>query len=154
LLVTAVRRAGRRAIIQRGWSGLTTSLAGEDVHFIDYVPYGRLFPDAACVVHHGGAGTTAATLRAGVPSVFVPHLHDQPIWAQLLYSIGCTAGIVPYDKLTVDRLSAAIARTVTSPRCHRAAQAVSQKIEAEHGNATAVEHIETLGRTAKAGFTP
>ena len=143
LMVTAVRRAGRRAILQHGWSRLADSLVAEDVYIIDFVPYGRLFPLTACIVHHGGAGTTASALRAGVPSVVAPHFHDQPIWAHLARSLGCAGGVVPGDRLTAENLSESIVQTLASPRLRQTAAAVGQKIEAERGNEAAVALIES-----------
>lgn len=70
IAVRALRRAGLRGILQAGSAGLAAD--GEDVLTIGDVPHALLFPRLAAVVHHGGAGTSAAALRAGVPAVTVP----------------------------------------------------------------------------------
>ena len=67
----------------RGWSGLAAGGMPEGVYAAGFLPHAWLLPRAACVVHHGGAQSSAAVFRAGVPAVVVPHVRDQPIWAEL-----------------------------------------------------------------------
>jgi sterol 3beta-glucosyltransferase len=73
-----------------------------------FIAHGWLFRQAACVVHHGAAGTTAAALRAGVPSVIVPHALDQPLWAELMRGCGAAQAVIPFKQLNAERLAAAI----------------------------------------------
>src|SRR5262245_44404582 len=80
-ILEAVRRAGVRALIHRGWAGLSSEQVPQGVLFIGPEPHGKLFPRCAAVVHHGGAGTTHAAARAGVPQLLMPHLLDQFYWA-------------------------------------------------------------------------
>lgn len=77
-------------MIQRGWGGLEA--AGDDVPTIGEVPHSVLFPGMAAVVHHCGAGTTAAGLRAGVPAVPVPIQFDEGCWAHRLVALGVAPG--------------------------------------------------------------
>ena len=79
ILMDAVRKTNQRAIIQAGWGQLGTEDALPDIFCTEYVPHQWLFPQGCCVVHHGGAGTTASVCRAKVPSVVVAHHADQPI---------------------------------------------------------------------------
>jgi sterol 3beta-glucosyltransferase len=145
LLVTAIRRVGCRAIIQRGWSGLAQQPnLPSHIHMTGYVPHAWLFARAACVVHHGGAGTAAATLRAGVPAICVPHFFDQFSFSDAARSLGCVSAVIPYAKLTVERLCVAIAETLTNPRYRRAAETMSQRIGAEQGVETARTLIERM----------
>ena len=99
----ALRRLDHRVIVQRGWADLTVD--GTDVLAIDDVPHAWLFPKMAAVVHHAGAGTTAAGLRAGVPSVPVPFAHDQPFWARRVFELGVGPAPIPLRNLTEDRLA-------------------------------------------------
>ncbi|MGQ7754229.1 glycosyltransferase [Streptomyces sp. WC2508] len=86
LVAAAVTRAGVRAVVQAGWAGL--SAVSDDVLAIGDLPHDWLCPRTAAVVHHAGAGTTAAGLRAGVPAVPVPVMADQPFWAARLHRFG------------------------------------------------------------------
>ncbi|MFG1610796.1 glycosyltransferase [Actinoplanes sp. NPDC049265] len=85
----AVHKAGVRAVVQAGWADL--NLSGDDILTIGEAPHDWLFPRMAAVVHHAGAGTTAAALRAGVPAVPVPVLADQPFWAARVHALGRVA---------------------------------------------------------------
>jgi sterol 3beta-glucosyltransferase len=145
LVLAAIERVGCRAILQRGWSGLLPERLPPSVHLTDYVPFGWLFPRVACVVQHGGAGTMAETLRAGVPAVFVPHLNvDQPLWASLARSLGCAGPAVPYHQITAKRLASAIAATLADERLKQSAAHLGQLIRSEGGVRTARERIEAL----------
>lgn len=88
-ILDAVRRAGKRAIILTGWAGLGANDVPDDVYMLKYAPHSWLFPQMAAVVHHGGSGTTASGMRAGVPSVVVPHTGDQGFWGRRVNRIGC-----------------------------------------------------------------
>lgn len=84
ILAEATAAAGVRAVVQRGWAGLEP--VGDHVLVVDDVPHALLFPRCAAVIHHCGAGTTAATLHAGAPSIPAPGIMDQPFWARRLHS--------------------------------------------------------------------
>lgn len=150
LVMETVRRVGCRAIIQKGWSGLAATDLPPEVLVIDYAPHAWLFPRAACVVHHGGAGTAAAVFRAGIPSIFLPHNADQPLWAETAYQLGCAGPVIPYPKATVDGLSQALTTVLNTPRYREAAAALGQQIRAEHGVKKARQLIE--GLVAKVGL--
>lgn len=146
LLAEAVHLAGVRAVIQTGWSGLGLEAPPERVRFAPFVPHAWLFPRAACVVHAGGAGTTAAAFRAGVPSVFVPHWLDQHLWAALATERHLASASIPLGDLTAERLAEAIRRAVEEPVYRRAAMDVAQVLRAEAGVQAAADHLEALGR--------
>ena len=150
LVLETVQRVGCRAIIQKGWSGLNAPDLPPEVLVIEYAPHGWLFPQAACVVHHGGAGTSAAAFRAGAPSLFLPHNADQPLWAETAYQLGCAGPVIPYAEVTVARLSAALSAVLATPRYREAAAALGQQIRAEHGVKKARQLIEEL--VAKVGL--
>ena len=106
LVLGAVRDAGVRAILLSGWGGLAAGVAASDVHVADALPHDRLFPRMAAVVHHGGAGTTGAGVRAGVPSLVVPFGVDQPFWGSRIAALGVGPRPIPRRRLTrADRKS-------------------------------------------------
>jgi UDP:flavonoid glycosyltransferase YjiC (YdhE family) len=144
LLVDAVEAAGCRAILQQGWSGLGRIALPECLQSIGFAPHSWLLPRVACVVHHGGAGTTAATLRAGVPSIVIPHLGDQPMWAQYASGFGCAHPPIPYRSLTSKRLAAAIRRVLAQPSFGTAAKSVGARLRAEDGVGRSCELLEAL----------
>ena len=135
----AVRRAGVRAIVQAGWSGLAG--AGDDVMSIGDVPHEWLFPRTAAVVHHGGAGTTGAGVRAGVPAVITPVLGDQPFWAKQVRRAGVSPGSVPLSKVTADRLGELIGQAVREPSYRRNAAELAQRVRQEDGAGRIVEAL-------------
>ncbi len=144
LVLEAVRHAGCRAIIQEGWAGLATGDLPANVRSVGFVPHSWLFPRAAAVIQHGGAGTSAAAFRAGIPSVFVPHMADQPVWAAIARELGVSGPPVPFARLTAERLGQAIIATVTNPDYARAAAALGAAIRSEDGVGTARLMIERL----------
>jgi vancomycin aglycone glucosyltransferase len=87
-LLEAVRLAGVRALVSRGWAGLHLERAPEGVLFIGPEPHGKLFPRVAAVMHHGGSGTTHLAMKSGVPQILMPHLLDQYYWAHHVGRIG------------------------------------------------------------------
>lgn len=137
-----LRRAGLRGVVQAGWGGL--SLVGDDVLTIGEVPHAWLFPRTAAVVHHCGAGTTAAGLRAGVPTVGLPVLADQPFWASRLVAVGASPGAVPLSRLTADRLAAALTAAVGDVRYRRRAEELGRVVRAEDGAGAVVDALPSL----------
>ncbi len=150
ILIKAVRLVQRRAIIQAGWGRLGMADNLPDIFFTDYVPHRWLLPQACCVVHHGGAGTTTAVCRAKVPSVVVPHHADQPYWGRLLHELGVAPRSLPRRKMNANRLAKRIQNVLKTPAMTQRAQALGQQMEAEDGITTAVELIESFDRNAKA----
>ena len=96
----------------------------------------------AAVVHHGGAGTTAAGLRAGVPSLITPFLMDQYAWADRVAKLGVGIHVTDSKKLTAEKLAQAIHTAVTDSALRARAAALGERIRAENGVAYAVELIE------------
>jgi UDP:flavonoid glycosyltransferase YjiC (YdhE family) len=139
----ALRRAGVRAIVQAGWAGMTTA-ADERVMTVGDVPYDWLFPQVAAVVHHAGAGTTAAGLRAGVPAVAVPVWLDQPFWAERLVRLGVSPATLPLRRLSGDRLAQAIRAAIDDPTYRNRARQIAGRIDAEDGAGRVVEAVHRI----------
>ncbi|MFF0297986.1 glycosyltransferase [Kitasatospora sp. NPDC004614] len=146
LAVEALRTAGRRGVLQAGWAGLTAD--ADDVLTVGRLDHAALFPRMAAVVHHAGAGTAAATLRAGAPSVPVPVTADQPFWARRLTAIGAAVAPIPFAGLTADRLAAAIRLAVTEPSHRAHAAAAADRMANEDGAARVVDLVGRLARAA------
>ena len=144
LVLQALAKTGQRAILLSGWSGLQKVDLPASVIMVDTIPHSWLFSHVAAVVHHGGAGTTAAGLRAGVPSIVIPFLGDQPFWGQHIRNLGVGLAPIPRSKLTVDRLAQAIQEAVTNTAMRQRAAELGSKIQAENGIANAVEIIERI----------
>jgi sterol 3beta-glucosyltransferase len=109
---------------------------------IDSVPYDWLFPRMAAVVHHGGAGTTAAVLRAGVPSVAIPFFADQPFWAARVHSLGLSPRPIPRRSLSADRLTRAIDLVLHDDSMRRKSVEMAPRIDSEDGVSTAISVID------------
>jgi sterol 3beta-glucosyltransferase len=136
---------GRRAVLAAGWGGLDRQALPENVYFLDSAPHDWLLPRMSAVVHHGGAGTTAAALRAGVPMVIVPFLGDQPFWGWRMEQLGVAPRPIPRKQLTAENLAAAIAATDGAGMRTRAEQ-LGTTIRAEDGVTRAVRVIESALR--------
>ncbi|MGW6914315.1 glycosyltransferase [Kitasatospora sp. NPDC054939] len=143
LVAAAVRRAGVRAVVQAGWAELTAG--GADVLAVGDVPHDWLFPRTAAVVHHAGAGTTGAALRAGVPAVPVPVMADQPFWASRLHRLGVAPRPLPFQDLGAEALGDAIAACLSEPSLRRRATELARGIAAEDGAAALLARIRTTG---------
>ena len=144
LVLRSLAQAKQRAILLSGWSGMQEIQTPDSVFVIDSVPHAWLFPRVAAVVHHGGAGTTAAGLRAGVPSIVIPFFGDQPFWGQRVAQLSVGPAPIPRKKLTVERLARAIHRAVTDPEMRQRAAQLGARIRAEDGIARAVAIVEQI----------
>ncbi|GAA1722269.1 glycosyltransferase [Nonomuraea bangladeshensis] len=137
-VLEAVRLSGRRAVLATGWGALRAGAEPDGVLVIEEAPHEWLLPRVAMAVHHGGIGTVAAALRAGVPQVVRPFLGDQPFWAGRLHHLGVAPAPVPGRRLTPVALASAIeAAAALAPAAH----VLAAKARAEGGIATAVTRI-------------
>jgi sterol 3beta-glucosyltransferase len=142
LIHGAVRKAGVRAVIQAGWAAVDAD--GADLLTIGDTPHEWLFPRMAAVVHHGGAGTTAAGLRAGRPSVLTPIYADQPLWGSRVHALGAGPAALPLRKLTADALAAAIRDAVDNERYRAAADDLSRRIATEDAITPVLATLEAV----------
>jgi len=142
LIVEALKWTRQRAILLGGWSDLGSGELPDFILRVDSVPHDWLFPHMAAVVHHGGAGTTAAGLRAGVPAVIVPFTVDQPFWAWRVHELGVGPNWILRKKLTAQKLAAAIDQAVHDPAMAQRAKELGERIRAEDGPGVAVQLVE------------
>jgi sterol 3beta-glucosyltransferase len=148
VVTEAMSRTGQRAILHRGWSELGDRAMAESILVVDDVPHEWLFPRCTALVHHGGAGTTASGLRAGLPAVVVPFFGDQFFWAWRVHELGAGPHWIPRKRLTAQRLAAAVHQAVHDAGMRAAARAISARIRSEDGVGRGVSLIEEFARTA------
>ena len=143
-VLDGVRRSGQRAVLATGWGGLDHAEGAHDdrTFFIRQAPHDWLFPRMAAAVHHGGAGTTAAAVRAGIPSVIVPFYGDQPFWARCLQRAGVAPPALDRRDLRAGDLASALDATT---RMHPAAAALGGRVRAEDGVAEAIRQLRAWG---------
>jgi len=149
IALEAIARSGLRAVMATGWGGLRPSDVPADVHVLDSVPHAWLFPRVTAVVHHGGAGTVAAGLRAGKPTVCCPFFGDQTFWSDIVHRLGVGPRPVPQQALSAERLAAAILQATSDVGMRIRAERLGQQISQEDGVGRAVRIIES--RLARAG---
>ncbi len=137
--------AGRRAVVAAGWGGLRSAAMPATMLPIDAAPHDWLLPRMALAVHHGGAGTTAAAARAGIPQVIMPHLGDQPFWAARMAALGTAPPALDRHHITADTLAGAL-RAADTPAMHAAAARLGARLRQEDGVAEAIRVIEALRR--------
>ncbi len=141
LVVDAARSSQFRTLLLTGWGGLAAGVEGAaDVLAVDAVPHDWLFSRVHTIVHHGGAGTTGAALRGGVPSVVVPFSMDQPFWGSRVAALGVGPAPVPRRALTVERLAAALEAT-RDEGMRTKARGLGELLRAEDGVGAAVKVI-------------
>jgi len=142
LMLETLAKSGQRGLLLTGWGGLRAELVPDNVFVLDTAPHHWLFPHMSAVVHHGGAGTTAEGLRAGVPTVIVPFILDQPFWGARVNALGLGPEPLPRKNLTADRLANAIRITVTDSTMKQRANSCSAAIRAEDSIGNAVNIIK------------
>ena len=143
--VAAVRGIRRRAVIAGGWASLDRHISeADDVLTIDQVPHSLIFPRVAAAVHHGGAGTTTAAARAGVPQVLLPHILDQYYWAHRVEALGLGPRALSVELVSADVLSDCISRAVNDPKIRERVNRLAPAVAARNGVSKAALHLETL----------
>jgi sterol 3beta-glucosyltransferase len=143
-VVGALQKAGVRGVLASGTGGLEADELPNSVLMLESVPHDKLFPHVAAVVHHGGAGTTAAGLRAGKPTVICPFIADQPFWGRVIHNLGVGPKPIPQKRLTVENLASAIRIAVDDGTMEQRAAEVGAKIRAEDGVAAGIAVIEAI----------
>jgi sterol 3beta-glucosyltransferase len=141
LVVDALKLSGQRGVLATGWSGMSKpDNIPEGIFMLESAPHSWLFPRMAAVVHHGGAGTTAASLRAGVPSVVTPYSNDQFAWGRRVFELGAGSKPIPRKNLTAEKLSDAIKFALTKEISDESKN-LGKKIQSENGAEAAAKII-------------
>ena len=141
-LVLQSRRAARqRVILLSGWGSALASNTEGSVINIDSAPHNWLFPRCKAVIHHGGAGTTGAVFRSGIPQLIIPHGMDQLFWGKQAALLGAGASPIEINKLSETILASAI-HQIEQPNMRLQAQRISKEIQGEDGVGEAVHIVE------------
>jgi sterol 3beta-glucosyltransferase len=145
ILVNAINNTGMRAIIQ----GFNKTLEGYslpgNIISVGSVPHSWLFQQAYAVIHHGGFGTTASVIRAGVPSIVIPHVLDQYFWAQRVYDLRVGPKSISSKDLTVEKLTAVINELKENYKEYKSnVDVLSKNMKAENGITKIVELITEI----------
>ena len=143
-LSAALERLDRRALIYAGLDGRLRAPASKRIRFFDFAPFGALLPRAACIVHHGGAGTSAFACRAGIPSVVVPHFADHFYWANALRRCGVAPVPIRRGALNERRLASGLRQALESTAMRARAAELSVALAAEDGLGNACEKLRSL----------
>jgi vancomycin aglycone glucosyltransferase len=141
--IRAAQLTGRRLIVAGGWASLGEGLsASDDVLVIPEAPHEALFPRVAAAVHHGGAGTTTAAARAGIPQVIVPHMLDQFYWAHRVAALGLGPAPLTLGELSADRLAGRIGAVFNTASFRARASDLAQRAVGRDGVPDAVRFLE------------
>ncbi len=145
IVLEALEQTRQRAVILSGWNDWQNLSVPPNVLVMEAVPHDWLLPRCKAVIHYGGAGTTAAGLRAGIPNIVIPFAADQPFWGARVHAIGAGPLPIPIRALTTRRLGAALAEA-EGEACRNGAQEAGRKIRAEDGLGRAIHLIESAAK--------
>ncbi|MEL6308007.1 MAG: glycosyltransferase [Chloroflexota bacterium] len=145
IVLEALDKSGQRGVLASGWGGLAQSDVPDNIYMLSSIPHSWLFPRMKAVIHHGGAGTTAAGLRAGVPTIITPFFGDQPFWGKQVYELGIGAKPIPRKQLTSDNLADAIRFVTRNAHVQEQASTLAQKIHEENSITPVIRLIEQIG---------
>ena len=140
-IFAALEKAGARGIVSEGWAHLGDATPPANVYVIGDCPHDWLFPRCRAVCHHGGAGTTAAGVRAGLPTVIVPFFGDQFFWGRVVADAGAGPEPIPIHRLDVETLTAAF-DACRRPQMKMRASELAARLRATDGVELAVRSIE------------
>lgn len=139
-IFAALERAGTRGIVSEGWGRLGGEAPPPNVFLIGDTPHDWLFARCRAVCHHGGAGTTAAGLRAGLPTVVVPFFGDQFFWGEVIASTGAGPEPIPARRLDCHGLATAFA-ACAQPQMRDRAAALGARIREVDGVELVVQSL-------------
>ncbi len=149
MIVQASEESKQRVVLSSGWSGLGQSDLPKNIHLVGDVPHSWLMDHMAGGVSHGGAGTTAAILRAGIPCFVVPFMADQPFWGKRVHQLGVAPKPIPRKKLTAESLGRALSQMASDKAMRGRAETLGTSIRSEDGLANAIAVIENEAQTPR-----
>jgi sterol 3beta-glucosyltransferase len=141
IVLKALARAGQRAVVFTGWGRLSQEELPEETYKVDRVPHDWLLPHMAAAFSHGGTGSLAAALLAGIPPIVIPCCYDQPFWAWQARKLGVAPKPVHRKRLTVERLIPAVEAAVYDPGIRKRAMEIGHSLQTEGGVTHAVKLI-------------
>lgn len=130
MVFEAVRLAGVRALVSKGWGGLGGDNVPDNIFMLENTPHDWLFPKVKACVIHGGAGTTAMALKCGKPTMVVPFFGDQHFWGPMIGRAKAGPEPVPYKNLSAEKLAEGIKYCLTD-EAQEAAQEMARDIARE-----------------------
>lgn len=141
LILRALASSGQRGILATRQENIIDNKSLKDVYFVGNIPHCWLFPQMAAIIHHGGAGTTAESLRACIPSIIIPHNYDQSFWGKMVYGMGVCPQPILRNQLTVENLTHAITTALSDNEIRKRADMLGNQIHSENGLDRAVQLI-------------
>lgn len=144
IVLKAIKKSGKRAVVQAGLGGTGNTLKGvneTNIFPVDFVPFDWLFPKLEMAVHHGGAGTTALATRAGIPSIIVHFVADQPFWGEMLNNLGAAPPPIPLKSLTSELLAKSI-KMASKKSIQKNALDLGIRIHSEDGISNAMRALK------------
>lgn len=153
-IIAALRETKQRAIVASGWGGVDAQSLPDSIFAVEAIPHDWLFPRMAAAIHHGGAGTTAAAIRAGIPSIVMPFYVDQPFWGNLVYKLKIGSAPISHNHLTTEKLVRAIQMVTTRADIRDNAARLGRQVQQEDGVARAVETIHQILGLPEPTHTP
>ncbi|QDU33724.1 MurG-like transferase [Poriferisphaera corsica] len=144
-VVEGLLKAGARGVISKGWGGMASGELPDSIYEIDDVPHDWLFEKVDVVVHHGGAGSTAAGLRAGKPTIVCPFFGDQPYWGKRVWELGVGPRPIPQRKITGEKLTQAIREVLSDEKMKQKAKVLGEQLRVENGVGEGVKFVEKYG---------
>lgn len=147
LLIHTAKHLKKRIIIAKFWKDPRPAVQDKDVFFINAYPHLHLFPEMAAVIHHGGAGTTAAAAISGVPQIIVPHILDQYFHGQKIYTNHLGPKPIWRANLSQKKLTIALSECLSNPEIQQTARKTGRKIDPDKSMRLTVQTIEKNGES-------
>ena len=140
-IVGALRLTGRRGLLLSGGGAISPSLQDPDLYVLQDAPHDRILPFAHSALHHGGAGTTMASAKAGIPCAICPFFGDQPFWARRMYDLGVSPPPLSRKRITTEAIAGAI-DAMDAPSLRDRAASLGEQVRQEEGLKSAVALLE------------